>query len=67
MSLKLDSHFAPPPKKKKKIVLFTSMKAFLKAMKNAFISPWKFFFVLKIFKILSWLFDHVEKTAWLER
>ena len=24
-------------------------------------------FVLKIFKFLSWLFDHVEKTARLER
>ena len=27
----------------------------------------KALFVLKIFKFLSWLFGHVEKTAWLER
>ena len=24
-------------------------------------------FVLKIFRFLFWLFDHLEKTAWLER
>ena len=23
--------------------------------------------VLKIFKFLSWLFGHVQRTAWLER
>ena len=27
----------------------------------------KAFFVPKIFKFLSWLFGHVEKTTWLER
>ena len=27
----------------------------------------KALFVLKIFKLLSWLFGHVEKTVWLER
>ena len=36
-------------------------------MKNAFYSIVKAFFVLKIFNFLSWLFGHVEKTAWLER
>ena len=33
-------------------------------MKNAFL---KAFSVLKIFKFLSQIFGHVEKTAWLER
>ena len=32
-------------------------------MKNAFYFTLKALFVLKIFKFLSWLFDHVEKTA----
>ena len=27
----------------------------------------KTYFVLKLFKYLSWVFGHVEKTAWLER
>ena len=36
-------------------------------MKNTFYFILKALFVLKIFKFLSWLFAHVEKTAWLER
>ena len=36
-------------------------------MKNALYLTSKALFVLKIFKILSWLFDHVRKTAGLER
>ena len=36
-------------------------------MKNAFYFILKVLFVLKIFKFLSRLFGHVEKTAWLER
>ena len=36
-------------------------------MKNAFDFTLKAVFILKIFKFLSWLFDHVEKTTWLER
>ena len=36
-------------------------------MKNAFYFILKALFVLKIFKFLSWLFGHAEKTAWLER
>ena len=36
-------------------------------MKNAFYFIIKALFVLKIFKYLSWLFGHVEKTTWLER
>ena len=39
----------------------------LKIMKNAFYFTLKALFVLKIFKILSRLFVHVEKTAGLER
>ena len=38
-----------------------------KMSKNAFYFILKSLFVLKIFKFLSWLFGHVEKTAWLER
>ena len=36
-------------------------------MKNAFYFILKALVVLNIFKILLWLFGHVEKTAWLER
>ena len=36
-------------------------------MKNAFYFAVKVIFVLKIFKFLSWLFGHVEKTGELER
>ena len=35
-------------------------------MKNVFYFILKALFVLKIFKFLSWLFGHVEETAWLE-
>ena len=47
----------------KKIVLFSSMKALQKVMKNAFYFILKSLFVLKIFKFLSKLFGHVGKTA----
>ena len=33
---------------------------------NAFYFILKALFVLKIFKFWSWLFGHIEKTAWLE-
>ena len=36
-------------------------------MKNALYFTLKVFFVLKIFKFLSWLFGHAQKTARLER
>ena len=39
----------------------------LKIIKNAFYFTFKALFVLKIFKFLSWLFGHVEKTNWLKR
>ena len=35
----------------------------LKMMKNAFYFTLKSLFVVKIFKFLSWIFGHVEKTA----
>ena len=38
-----------------------------KMIKNAFYLILKAFFVLKIFKCLSWLFGPAEKTAKLER
>ena len=38
----------------------------LKIIKNAFYFILNVLFVLKIFKFLSWLFGHVEKTVWLE-
>ena len=36
-------------------------------MKNVFYFILEALFVLKMFKFSSWLFGHVEKTAWLER
>ena len=39
----------------------------LKMMKIAFHFTLNALFVLKIFKFLSWIFGHLEKTAWLER
>ena len=39
----------------------------LNMMKNAFYFILEALFVLKIFKLLSRLFGHVGKTAWLER
>ena len=51
----------------KQIALFVSIESPLKMRKNTFYFILKAFFVLKIFKFLSWVFDHVEKTASLER
>ena len=50
---------------KKKIICFNNSPS--KMMKNSFYFILKALFVLKIFKILSRPFGHVEKTAWLER
>ena len=50
---------------KKKLVCVTESP--LKMMKNAFYFILKALFFLKIFKFLSWLFVHIEKTARLER
>ena len=38
-----------------------------KIRKKTFCYILKALFALKLFKFLSWLFDLVEKTAWLER
>ena len=46
---------------------FLITESSLKMMKNAFYFTLKALFVLKIFKFLSWLSGHVEKTARLER
>ena len=59
--LKSDSHLP------KKIYFICFNDSPSKVMKNAFYFILKALFVLKIFKLLSWLFEHVEKTAWLER
>ena len=48
----------------KKFALFDSLKALLKWWKVLFYFIVKALFVLKVFKFLSWLFGHVEKTAW---
>ena len=61
-TLKSHSHLS---KKKKNIICFNDSHS--KMMKNVFYFMLKALFVLKIFKFLSWLFEHVEKTAWLER
>ena len=58
--LKSDSHLP----KFFKIICFNYNPS--KMMKNAFYFILKAFFVLKIFKFLSWLFGHVGKTAWFE-
>ena len=51
----------------KKFVLFAWLKALLKWWEMLFGFILKILFVLKIFKFLSRLLVHVEKTAWLER
>ena len=40
---------------------FLATESSLKNMKNAFYLNLKAFFLLKLFKLLSWLFDHVAK------
>ena len=59
-------HPPPPPRPPLKKKLFASMIAIQKWWKMLFYFTWTALFVLKIFKILSRLFGHVEKTAWLE-
>ena len=58
--LKSNSHLP-----KKKIICFNDSPS--KIRKNAFYFILKALFVLKMFKPLSWLFGHVEKTAWSEK
>ena len=52
------------PSKKVFFICFNNSPS--KVMKNVFYFILKALFVLKIFKLLSWVFGHVEKTAWLE-
>ena len=59
-ALKSDTHLS-----KKSFIGFNESP--LKMMKNAFYFILKAFFVLKIFKFLSWLFGQVEKIPWLEK
>ena len=61
MSLKSDFHLP------KKIYFICFNDSPSKMLKNAFYFILKALFVFKIFKFLSSLFEHVEKTAWLER
>ena len=58
--LKSDSQ---PPKK----CLICFNESLSKMMENLFYFVLKALFVLKIFNFLSWIFGHLEKTAWLER
>ena len=60
LPVKSDSHLP-----KKDFICFNGSPS--KMMKNTFYFILKALFVLKIFKFLSWLFGHVEKTAWWER
>ena len=53
------------PSKKKIIISFNESPS--KMMKNDFYFILKALYALKIFKFLSWLFGHVEKTASLEK
>ena len=60
-SLKSNSHLS------KKICFIYFIKSPLEMMKNGFYFILKALLVHKIFKFLSWLFGHTEKTAWLKR
>ena len=59
--LKSDSHLP----KRKLFIWFNDSPS--KLMKNSFYFILKALSVLKIFKLLSWLFRQAEKMAWLER
>ena len=59
INVKSDSHFP-----KKCFICFNERP--LTMMKNVFYFILKALFILKVFKSLSWLFSHVEKTASLE-
>ena len=61
VTLKMDIHLPT------KIFFVCFDESPLKMMKNAFYFILKSLFVLEIFKFLSWLLGHVEKTTWLER
>ena len=50
-----------------KICVICFIESPLKMIKNAFYFILKALSFLKIFKFLSWVFGHIEKTAWLKR
>ena len=58
-----EKHFKVGFSPSKKICFICFIESPLKMMKNAFYFTLKALFVFKIFKFLSWLFGHVEKTA----
>ena len=60
-ALKPDSHLP------KKICFICLDESTLKIKKNGFYFILKALFALKILKVLSRLFDYVEKTVWFER
>ena len=51
----------------KKVCFIYYNEITLRMMKNTFYFILKGVYVLRIFKYLSWLFNYVEKAAWLER
>ena len=53
------------PSKKKFFICFNDNPS--EMVKNAFDFILKALFVLKIYKLLSWLFGYIEKAAWLEK
>ena len=59
-NLKSNLHLA------KKICFICFNESPIKMLKKCLKFILKALFVLKIFKVLSWLFCHVEKKAWLE-
>ena len=61
--LKVDSPLPPPQKNH----LIAPKKSPVKIVKNTFYFILKALFVFKMFKVLSWLFRDVEKTASIER
>ena len=46
---------------------FMPTKSPLKTIRNAFYLTLKALSICKMFRFLSWLFGHVERTSWLER
>ena len=58
--IKSDSHLP-----KKTVICFNESS--LKRKKSAFYFILEALFVLKIFMFASWVFGHVEETAWVER
>ena len=57
--------FGLSPSKKNYVICF--IESCLKMMKNDFYFILKALLVFKIFKFLSWLLDHVGKTAWCRK